>query len=150
MKRMYSSLSRSALALAVASIFGFMTMPAEAQNPKACLAAVGHAAKASGLPAKAADPRNIATACKRARERPALAMRDLTHHFVMAAKLDAAPPAKPEVAKQCPGRLAAVSKALRINPKFANPNDIKTACGRAKGRPVMAARNFLDRFVVTA
>jgi len=139
-------LTLSAAAVAVS----FTAAPAQAQNPKACMAAVGKSSKAAGLPAKFATQQNVATACKRAKSRPALALRNFSHAFVMKNKVEDLKPAPAELGKQCPGRLNAVSKTLRINPKFANKNDIVTACRLAKGRPVLATRNFLDRFVVTA
>lgn len=150
MKQTYSYLTRSALALATVSLFGLFNAAAHAQSPKACMDTMRKAASASGLPAKAVTPQNVGTACKNANSRPALALRNFSHRFVTANKIDAMPPAAAALAKQCPGRLMTVSKTLNINPKFANPRDVQTACGRAKGRPVLATRNFLDRFVVTA
>ncbi|MEK9754664.1 MAG: hypothetical protein VW338_15830 [Rhodospirillaceae bacterium] len=77
-------------------------------------------------------------------------MRNFSYRFVTAKKAETMPPAPDGLAKQCPGRLMAVSKTLHINPQFANPKDVQTACGIAKGRPALATRTFLDRFVVTA
>ena len=54
------------------------------------------------------------------------------------------------MAKTCVGKLTSVTKQLRINAKFANANDIATACKIAKGKPALATRNFTTRFVKSA
>ena len=155
MKRTHSSFSRSALALALVTAFliGLIGASANAQvpaNPKACSDAVAQASKQANLSPEVATPQNMAAACKNANNRAALAMRNFSHRFVMAKKIEEMPAAPDGLAKQCPGRLMAVSKTLHLNPQFANPKDVQTACGIAKGRPVLATRNFLDRFVVSA
>lgn len=118
--------------------------------PKSCGDALLLVTTTAGMPAGFATLPNIGTACKNAKERPALAARNFSHRFVLANKVDAMPAADANLAKSCPGRITAISKALRLNPKFANAKDIATACQRGKGRPVLAMRNYLDRFVVTA
>jgi hypothetical protein len=99
---------------AAAAVVVFGTIPAHAQNPKACVAAVAKASQASGLPKEYVTPQNVATACKAAKLRPALATRNFTHRFVVKAKVEEMKPAADSLAKQCPGRLNAVSKALRL------------------------------------
>jgi len=115
-----------------------------------CLDAVLYSTATAGMPAAAATLPNLAAACKAAKGRPALASRNVSHRFVVANKIAAAPAASAALAKSCAGRITAISKALKLNPKFANARDISVACKRGKGRPVLTMRNYLDRFVVTA
>ncbi len=119
-------------------------------KPANCLDAVLYATAIAGMPAKVATLPNLAAACKNAKGRPALASRNFSHVFVMKNKIAAAPAAPAALAKTCAGRITAISKGLKLNPKFANARDIATACKRGKGRPVLTMRNYLDRFVVMA
>jgi hypothetical protein len=119
-------------------------------NPQNCGDAVLFATATSGMPENAAPMQAIGQACQATKGRAAVASRDLAHRFVVAAKLEAAKPADAALAKSCPGRIKAISAALKLNPKFANDADIATACKKGNGRPVLTMRNYLDRFVVTA
>jgi len=122
------------------------------QQAAGCPDAVTQVMKTLAINPKIANPKNLATACQRAKDRPALASANFLDYFVKQGKItpDKPKPAPAAFAKSCPGRLMAVSKTLRINPKFANPKDVQTACARAKGKPALASRNFLGRFVTAA
>ena len=115
-----------------------------------CSDALLYTSTTAGMPPAFANLKDIATACKLAKERPALASRNFSHRFVVNNKLEGAKAAPADLAKTCTGRITAISKALKLNPKFANAKDIATACKLGKGRPVLTMRNYLDRFVVSA
>ena len=115
-----------------------------------CVDALLYTSATAGLPAAYANLKDIATACQRAKDRPALASRNFSHRFVVTNKLEAAPAAPADLAKICTGRVTAISTALKLNPKIANAKDLATACKIGKGRPVLTMRNYLDRFVVAA
>lgn len=115
-----------------------------------CQDAVLYSMATAGAPTDFSSPQNLTAACKNAKDRPALATRNFSHRFITANKITDGKPAKPEMAKTCIPKLTQVAKMLRINPKFANDKDIKTACGIAKGKPALATRNFTTRFVKTA
>jgi len=119
-------------------------------DPQNCGDAVLFATATAGMPEKAAPMQAIGQACQATKGRAAVASRDLAHRFVVAAKLDKAKPADAKLAKSCPGRIKAISAALKLNPKFANDADIATACKKGNGRPALTMRNYLDRFVVTS
>jgi hypothetical protein len=117
-----------------------------------CGPMVAEVAKHLAINPKIANPKAIGGFCGRAKGRPALASSEFLNMFITKAKItpDRPKPAPAALAKTCPGRLLAVSKTLHINLKFANKNDILTACKRVKGKPALASRNFLARFVKTA
>jgi len=96
-----------------------------------------------------ATPKNLATACQRAKGRPVLATANFLNAFVKKFKVANGKPAPAKIAKSCVGRLTGVTRALSMNPKFANAKDIATACKIAKGKPALASRNFSGRFVKT-
>lgn len=115
-----------------------------------CMQVMSGVTKTLQMSPKFATGKNLATACKNAKGRPAVATRNFTAAFVKKFKIENGKKAPANMAKTCEPKLTRVSKMLRINPKFANAKDIKTACGKALWKPAVATRNFTARFIKTA
>lgn len=98
---------------------------------KACPGMTRQAVVRSGMNPKAASAENMKRACANAKGRPIIA----TAGFLGRVTAGAA----------CSDRVMASLRALRVNPKAANPKNVRVACGKAKNRPLIATRNFLTR-----
>ena len=124
--------------------------PANAMTVQQCIEAVQNALPPTDLPFVERTPAIAIGRCRSTKNRPALAIRESAHNYVVSARVEAWSAADAKNAKAYPGKVMAMAKALNIGSKFADPKEIAATCADAKGHTPVAVRNFLDRFAVAA